>query len=296
MDLLSGPRLGALCALGSALTWAVIGLLVRTVSPAFNSVTINAVRTSLAAILLFVWILLAGGIGELAEVSPRDWGLLALATVLAFGVGDTAFFESTRDLGLARAMTVSMTYPLVATLLAWVLLGEPITLRVAAGSLLALGGLALIVSARGEAATPGERFWPGFGTAMLAAFAWAVSVILMKPPLREVDATTAQMIRLPLAGAVLWATPWARGALGQLKRSGSAAIRRMAWLGALTAASSVMFVAGLKYAGVAVATVLSSTSPMFAIPLGLLFLGERLAPRVVLGSVLTVLGIAVLQL
>lgn len=296
MDLLSGPRLGTLCALGSALTWAVIGLLVRTVSPAFNSVTINAVRTSLGAVLLFAWLLVTGGLGELARISPRDWALLITATVLAFGIGDTAFFESTRSLGLGRAMTVSMTYPLIATLLAAALLAEPLTPPVVAGALLALGGLALIVSARGEETGLQDRFWLGFATATLASFAWAVSVILMKPPLREVDATTVQAIRLPVAGAVLWVTPWARGALGQLKQSGHAAVRRLAWLGVLTAASSVMFVAGLKYAGVAVATVLSSTSPMFAIPLALLFLGERLAPRAILGSAVTVLGIAVLQL
>ena len=296
MQILYGPGLGALSALGSALTWALIGLLVRTLSPVFNSVTINAVRTSVGSVLLLVWLFLTGATGELLEVSPKALGLLAVSTALAFGLGDTVFFESTRSLGLARAMTVSMTYPLIAALLAWALIGEPITASVAAGSLLTLSGLALIVTARKEETLREARFWLGLATATLASIAWAVSVILMKPPLREVDATIAQAIRLPLAGALLWATPWTRGAAGQLKRSGNRAIWRMAWLGALTTASSVMFVAGLKYAGVAVATVLSSTAPMFAIPLGLFFLGERLAPRAVLGSLVTVAGIALLQL
>lgn len=296
MEILYGPGLGALSALGSALTWALISLLVRTLSPVFNSVTINAVRTSVGSVLLLAWLFLTGATGELVSVPPKALGFLAISTALAFGLGDTVFFESTRSLGLARAMTVSMTYPLIAALLAWALIDEPITAGVAAGSLLTLGGLALIVTARKEQASREARFWLGLATATLASVAWAVSVILMKPPLREVDATIAQAIRLPLAGVLLWATPWARGAAGQLKRSGKTAVWRMAWLGALTAASSVMFVAGLKYAGVAVATVLSSTAPMFAIPLGLFFLGERLAPRAVLGSLVTVAGIAILQL
>jgi len=45
-----------------------------------------------------------------------------------------------------------------------------------------------------------------------------------------------------------------------------------------------------------VATVLSSTAPMFAIPLGALFLGERLTPQAVAGVVVTVAGIGILQL
>ena len=44
------------------------------------------------------------------------------------------------------------------------------------------------------------------------------------------------------------------------------------------------------------ATVLSSTAPMFAMPLGYLFLGERMSRRAILGTALTVAGIAVLQL
>jgi len=58
---------------------------------------------------------------------------------------------------------------------------------------------------------------------------------------------------------------------------------RIAALGALTSVSSVMFVAGVKHAGVAVASVLSSTAPMFAIPLAVIFLNERVTPRALTG-------------
>lgn len=287
---------GALAALGSAFTWALISLLARTLSPHFNSITINAVRTGLGGALLLAWILLTGGIGKLGQVSASSLGLLALSIILAIAVGDTVFFESTRRLGLARALTVSMTYPLIATVFAAVFLGESITLRVVASALLILGGLALIVFGREGETTQEGRFGIGLTAALLAAFAWAVAVNVLKGPIREIDATTAQAIRLPLAGAVLWAMPWTWGAVGTLRRSGATTRWGMIGLGALTAISSVMFVAGVKYAGVAVATVLSSTSPLFALPLGFVVLGERLRLAAILGSIVTVTGIAVLQL
>lgn len=294
--MLSPSGFGALCALGSALTWAVISLVFRMLAPSFNTVTINAVRSSVSGALLLAWLGLTGGAGELAAMTLKTFSLLALSIAIATGIGDTVFFESTRSLGVGRAMTISMTYPLIAAVLAATFLGEAITARLALGALVTLGGLVLIVTARREAVEGEARSWLGVGAAALAALAWAVSVIVMKAPLREVDATTAQAVRLPVAGALLWATPWARGAAPRLRASGPAALWRMAGLGVLTAVSSVMFVAGLKYAGVAVATVLSSTAPMFAIPLGLIFLGERLAPTTVAGSALTVAGIAVLEL
>jgi drug/metabolite transporter (DMT)-like permease len=55
-------------------------------------------------------------------------------------------------------------------------------------------------------------------------------------------------------------------------------------------------VAGLKHGGVTVATVLSSTAPLFALPLGVVFLGEPAPRRAILGTLVTVGGIAVLQL
>ena len=296
MDLFSEAGLGALCALGSALTWAVITFIVRTLTPAFNSVTLNALRTTAAGVLLVVWALAAGGSAELTSVSAASFGLLILSIVLASAMGDTVFFESSQRVGLAPALTISMTYPLMAALLAAGFLGEPMTLRVLAGAVLTLGGLAMIARARDEAAHAGDQWWLGFACAMLAALAWAVSAILLKAPLREMDALTAQALRMPVSGALLWATPWARGAAARIAGSPPSVRWRLVVLCALTAVSSTMYVAGIKYAGVAVGTILSSTAPMWALPIGFIALRERLSATAIIGLVVTIAGIIILQL
>jgi len=287
--------LGALAALGSALTWAVNGLLARSLVPGLGSVVVNAARSTVGGALLLGWVTATAGVGAFAAASTGALGLLALSIVTAIAIGDTVFFESTRALGLGRAMTISMTYPLGAAALAAAFLGEPVTLAVAAGALLTLGGIVLIVAPWAERA-PDERFAFGVGTATLASLAWAVSMVFLKAPLRELDAVTAQAIRLPLAAVVLWTTPWARASAGGLGRIGGSALARLVALSVLTAVSSVMFVASVKYAGVAVSAVLSSTAPMFAIPLARIFLGERLSRTALLGAGVTIAGIVVLQL
>jgi drug/metabolite transporter (DMT)-like permease len=297
VPLLSESGLGALCAAGSALSWAVIGLLVRSLVPTFNSVRLNAVRSTLGGALILAWVLATDGVTGLTAMSGKVLALLTVSVIMAVWLGDTVFFESTQTLGLARAMTVSMSYPLIAALLASLFLGERLTLRLAVGSVLTLGGLALTVTRRerGSAAAH-ERFWLGVGAATLASLAWAVSVILLKPALAEVDATRAQAVRLPVAAALLWMTPWAWRTATPPGRDGSDSLWRLFALGGLTAISSIMFVSGVRHAGVAVATVLSSTAPMFAIPLGRVFLGERVMPAALAGTLVTVIGIAVLRL
>src|SRR5438132_14191217 len=110
--LLSESGLGALCAAGSALSWAVTGLLVRSLTPAFNSVTLNAVRSTLGGGLILVWVLATGGLAGLTAVSGKAFLLLAVAVFAAVGLGDTLLLESTPDLGLALALCVSVRYPL----------------------------------------------------------------------------------------------------------------------------------------------------------------------------------------
>jgi len=293
---LSPQAVGVLCALGSAITWAVISLLVRTVSPPLGSVAVSILRSLIGGSLLLVWVLAVGGLATLAAVPPGTLALLAVSVVIAIGVGDVAFFESARYLGLASAMTVTMTYPLIGAVLAAIFLDEPITVAIAAGSLVTLSGLALIVFTRQSDRPHGERTGLGLAAATAASVAWAVSLLLLKPAMGSLDAVTAQAVRLPLAGLVLLATPWGWGAATQMGRAGRGVFVRVALLGAITAGSSVLFVTGVKLADVAVAAVLSSTSPLFAIPLGLIFLGERLTTRAVLGTLVTVVGLALLQM
>lgn len=286
---------GALCALGSALSWSVTSLMVSALAPGIGSFTINAARTTLTSAIIVGWMLVAGGLQSILTLSMGNLALLAVSIVFAIAIGDTIFFESAQRLGLGRAMTISMSYPIVAASLAALLLGERLTAPIVVGGLLTLTGLVLIVMARVE--PPGQpRAWRGVVEALLAALAWGVSVVALRVPLDEIDPVSAQAIRLPVGAVMLWVTPWALRGVPALLRGGWPLFVRLLALAALTAVSSVMYGASVKYAGVAVASVLSSTAPLFAVPLGIVFLNERLPALALLGAVVTVAGIVVLRL
>jgi drug/metabolite transporter (DMT)-like permease len=284
-------------ALVAALAWTLVSLIARDLGTQFPSFSLNIIRSAGASILLVPIALALGDVRALGEVSPLAWTCIVLSVLIALGIGDTAFFESTRFLGLARAMTISTAgYPLLASVLALWWFGERITAALAVGAVVTLGGLVLIVGEGGsDAPGPADgRRW-GLGLAIVAAIAWAVSAALMKPPLREIEPLAIQAVRLPLSTLLLWATPWARGTARGLWAQRRVAGRRVAALSVLTALSAVGFLAGLKYAGVTLGTVLSSASPLFALPIGLVAFGERVTWRAATGAALTVAGIAILS-
>ena len=292
---ISSETVGVLCALGSAMAWSVTSLMVSALAPGIGTFTINAARTTLTAIIVVGWMLFAGGLEPVRTLSASGLAFLAVSIVLAVAIGDTIFFESAQRLGLGRAMTISMSYPVVAASLAALWLGERLSAAIVVGGLLTLGGLVLIVLARVE--PPGEpRPWRGVVEALVAALAWGVSVVALRVPLDEIDPVSAQAVRLPVGAAMLWVTPWALRGLPMLVRGGWPLFARLVALAAVTAVSAVMYGASVKYAGVAVAAVLSSTAPLFAVPLGIVFLGERLPLIALIGSAVTVAGIVVLRL
>ena len=53
---------------------------------------------------------------------------------------------------------------------------------------------------------------------------------------------------------------------------------------------------GIQYAPVGVASTLQALPPVFLIPIGYYFLGERVSSRAILGTLLALAGVAVLFL
>jgi drug/metabolite transporter (DMT)-like permease len=289
---------GMVASLVAALAWTLVSLVARDLTAQFPSLSLNIIRSAGASVILVPVALLFGDLTGLPHVSLFAWVCLVLSVLTALGIGDTAFFESTKSLGLARAMTISTAgYPLVAGGLALWWFDERITLHLAVGSIVALGGLVLIVSeseSGGAVPNSTEVHHQGLRLAVVAALAWAVSAALMKPPVREIDPLAIQAVRLPLSTLLLWATPWARGTARGLWAQRRVVGRRIAAISALTALSAVTFLAGLKYAGVTMGTVLSSAAPLFALPIAFLA-GERVTWRAATGAALTVAGIAILS-
>ena len=160
-----------------------------------------------------------------------------------------------------------------------------------------IGGLCLIVSGRGgEGVAAARTRRRGLALVCSAAVAGALSATIQKPALLQLPVLAATAIRIPVAGLVLWLTPWTRGTLGALRSSGSRERWQLGTVCLLNAIGSGLYTMAIRYGGVAVGNVLASTSPLFALPLEVWVLKQRPSRRTVLGAVLAVSGIGCINL
>ena len=58
-----------------------------------------------------------------------------------------------------------------------------------------------------------------------------------------------------------------------------------------TGLGSILFIYAVEHTGAARTAFLTTSAPVFALPMGVMFLSEKLTPRVLLGTAVTILGI-----
>jgi drug/metabolite transporter (DMT)-like permease len=282
--------------LGTGIVWATISTLVRSLSGTLSPVQITALRSTVGGVVLLCVTILVGETRALLE-SPL-WAVLLLwmSILIAMGVGDSAFFASMDYLGVTRALTLGMANPLLTTLVGILLLGETMTVPRASGIFLVVAGIALIVSGRDDQATglrtPSRR---GLRLVFLAATAWALSAIMIKAPLQVMPAAAATTLRFPAVAVVLWCSPWTRGTKQVLAAMTRADKTALAAVCLLSGFGSLLFMIGIKYGGVAIGNVLSSTSPLFTLPYELWVLKQPISRRSIVGALATVLGIGLMH-
>lgn len=141
-----------------------------------------------------------------------------------------------------------------------------------------------------------SSFALGVGLALLTGLTWAASAVWLRSVSEGFDAAAVGAARLPAATTVLGVSLLAQRA--STLRRGAVSRRQLALLGVSgvlgQGVASILFIFSLGEIGAGRTVVLFSTAPLFALPLGMLFLHERITWWVVGGTALAMAGVALL--
>ena len=287
--------IGVAASLVTALLWALTAMLIKLERSTLSVVAINTYRVTVASLFFIALFLLTRDPATLLRVPPTAIGGLVISVTFAMAFASTLNLLAIRRIGLARAYPISGAFPLGTLLLSVIFLDEGLNWRHILGGLVTLGGVMLVAlpGRRPVADATGAPADPlGLGMAAAAALLWATASVITKVAIVDLDLITASVIRLPAACLVLWLLlrfnspqppPW------RLDRHSLALIVAAGLLG--PALSSYLWMLGIQEIGVARTDILTSTSPIFAVALAALVLRERIVPRVLIGTVVSVLGI-----
>jgi drug/metabolite transporter (DMT)-like permease len=292
---LTRVEVGEIVGLLAAFAWAATGLLVRAHGAQMHAIVINALRCTIAGMVFLVaWPF----VSSQGPVPLPAWLFLGVSLLTGLAIGDSLYFEALKRIGVARAMPISMGYPVLAAVGAVFLLNEALGPLAAVGIALTLAGVYLVAIPRRAPGSgqpvSGRDYWMGIAMAAAAAISWSCSTLALRPALELVDVPTGAAIRMPIVSALLWITAARVGVIPRRELLGGRALLAIAATGASTVAATALFLQSVALAGAGRAAVLTATSPLFAVPISVLFLGERGTWRLALGTALSVIGVLLL--
>ena len=182
----------------AAVAWSSAGVLQRQLT--LDTPTQLAGRALFAALALLLFVAVAERGHVIQACRSVGWTGVGLAVCLAVASG--AFIAALNHTSVARVLFVQAASPVLAALLARVLIGEPVTRRTAIAMAVALAGVTVMLGAPGEGDALGDAL------AVLMAFAFALALVITRhrADVSMAPATCLSQILLLLAFAPL-ATP-----------------------------------------------------------------------------------------
>ena len=296
-------RMGEFAALGTSVLWALTYVQFTIAVRAVGAARLNRLRLSVALVCLFVAHTIVYRSPIPLDAEAVRWGWLVLSGVVGFAISDAFLFSALLHLGAHRTSLLMALIPVVSALLAWGLFDERLAWLQVAAALVAVAGIALVVSAgrsTNRDSGPSGRSLVGVLFALGAVASQSLRYVLSKQGMTGgYPVLSTNVIQISAAAIAVWIPAFVSGAW---RRSLSAPLGRRAAVATVGGAVTGPFLGvtlslvALAKAPVGIASTLMALVPVFLLPFSRFVLKEPVGLRAVAGTVLAVGGVAVLLL
>ena len=264
---------------------------------------VNQARLLLAVVFLSVTHLLLQGQWLPAGADLYRWWWLGLSGVIGLLLGDGFLFQAFVLIGPRRSMLLMALVPIISTLSAWAFLGETLSVPEMLAVALTVGGIAWVVSERGEAngiEVDSHQYWLGILAGIGGAFGQALGLVASKqgmvggfPPL------SATLMRMLVAALVIWSYSWLRGRAVPTLRALSDRQTNLPILGGAIAGPFLgvwLSLVAVQLTRVGIASTLMALPPVFVLLPALWIFKERISLQALIGTGVAIAGVAVIFL
>lgn len=254
---------------------------------------------SLIALMIVHWLTLSTPYPTTA--SPERWFDLGMSSVLGFVISSIMLLRAFQYIGPRLTLLISSLAPVLSALMAWILLDQDLPTNAVLGIAMVIAGILWVVS-EGEQTktdTVNSDYRLGMLLAIGGAIGQALSFIFMSRGVADdFHATSASVIRILVGVVALWLMLAMQGKLGstlRLLRTESTSMKHIliASLAGPALGSSLVLLS-LQFTSVGISSTLTNTTPIMLIPIGYFVFRERITLRAISGTIVAIIGIAVL--
>lgn len=289
---------GEFSALLAAFFWSLSSVVYSQVGQKIPAIGLNLIKGIIAIVLLLLTILVKGSL--FPSVGLLAVGLLLVSGIIGIAIGDSAFFTTLKCLGPRRALLMETLAPPLTAILAFIFLQERLPLSAWLGILLTVFGVAWVVTEQvGEGVINSTNWRRGLLFGLLAEVCQAVGILLSHLALTQTEISPLWSTLLRLSGGTMTLLLWllVQSQNGNLLLKPLRSKRTFAVVGLATFLGTYLGIwlqqTALKFTAAGVAQALSSTSPLFVLPIAV-SLGDRVSLRGIFGAIIAITGIVFL--
>jgi len=290
--------LGELLTIIAALCWAVGASLYKKGVLNVRPVTLNLFRSIPVAIYGFLALYLLGKWSLLTELDVVSLLYIGVSSLLVLAVGDTLYFIGLKSVGVAKVVPIAYSYSIFVAIISTVFLGESLTALILLGTVAVVSGVWLVAGRAENEASKQKIPKLGILAALGTSLCWACGLTLFKVILADTDPFVLGSVRmlflLPVLGVFTVLPFGTRSSIRHLTRFNILTMFLSGFI-ALAVGDTFLYI-GLETTKANVVAPLTSTTPLFAAIIAILFLKERVSKRVVVGTFLVTAGTMLLTL
>ena len=222
---------------------------------------------------------------------------------MGLALGDGFLFQAFILIGPRLSMLMMALAPVLGAIMAWIFLGETLSLTAIAGIVITVCGILIVVAERREdssadakaAPTNRRRYVLGLLCGLGGGLGQAGGLILSKLGLvGGFPALSGNLIRLIVAGVIIWILAIANRQLISSYRDLKAHPRALLFVTGGTILGPVLGVwlslVAVQNADVGIVSTLSSLMPIFLIPISYFVYGERVTKQGIIGTFIAIVG------
>ena len=274
-------------AFGSALFAGLTAVLAKIGIENVNSTLATAVRT--AVVLVFSWLMvfIVGSQDGIGSISARTLLFLVLSG-LATGASWLCYFRALQLGDVNKVAPIDKSSTVLTILLAFILLGEPISLPQVAGVVCIGAGTLMMIARTQEGGVVKSSRWLIY--ALLSAVFASLTSIFGKIGVEDVESNLGTAIRTAVVLVMAWLMVFITG-----EQKGIRLISRRSWLflilsGLATGASWLCYYPALQDGPASVVVPIDKLSILVTIIFSGVVLKEKLTRRAAAGLVLILIG------
>jgi len=277
--------LGETFAVITAITWALSTVLSAEALKKVDPVRSNAIKTFSSTLIMVPIAFVAGELNNLFNINLEALFLVVLAAIIGFGIGDTLLLKSIVLIGVSKAYTIAYTAPLFTMVIAVIFLKEPFLLKYLIGTVLIV--LSLIMISSEENKNYGKISLKGSIMALVTALCWAIGTILVALGLKGISVFLANTLRFSVLSLFLFLIS-KPGKKWKIAGKDLAVLSASGILGMVL--GGITFLFSVQLIGASRATPLSASSPVWASLMSSIALKEKVTFRLLISSILVVIG------